>query len=246
MTKRYGIWLGYKISSLKNKKISAAREWAWQHDEREEEETKHRAEKKDEPIGRFKLFLLRVISTLHEFSCTCNAVYVHGRNRARNLWKPVNLSPTRKNLTTSLEQKFTYGDIKKYTGICFQSPSRMQSLGVQKLCSANAFSDTKWVISFASFYWLRDFLLEDMKLNSDHVRWNVWTNIKKFYARNNIFKKKNSKNEILNHLCFDTKFVILGTALWRFNCFFFNFSSSANHGCRHFWTICASFCVKYV
>ena len=100
----------------------------------------------------------------------------------------------------------------------------MQSLGVQKWCSANAFSDTKRVIFFASFYWLRDFLLENMELNFDHVHWNMWTNIKKFYARNNIFKKKNFKNEILNHLCFDTKFVILETALWRFNhCLFFFF-----------------------
>ena len=33
--------------------------------------------KKKEHIGRFKLFLHRGINTLHEFSCTCNAVCVH-------------------------------------------------------------------------------------------------------------------------------------------------------------------------
>ena len=42
----------------KNKR-SAAREWTWQHNEREEGATKHRAEKKDEHTGRFKLFVLR-------------------------------------------------------------------------------------------------------------------------------------------------------------------------------------------
>ena len=43
-----GLWLGYKVSFLKNnnnkKKISAARERARQHDELEEKATKHRAE----------------------------------------------------------------------------------------------------------------------------------------------------------------------------------------------------------
>ena len=34
-------------------------------------------------------------------------------------------------------------NIQKYTDICFQSASRMQSLGVKKWCSANVFSDTK-------------------------------------------------------------------------------------------------------
>ena len=50
----------------------------------------------------------------------------------------------------------------------------------------------KWVIFFASFCWLWDFLLENLKLkrNSEDVRWNIWANIKKLYARNNIFKKR--------------------------------------------------------
>ena len=45
---------------------------------------------------------------------------------------------------------------------------------------------------FSSFCYLWDFLLENLKLkkrNSDDVHWNVWTNIIKLYARNNIFKK---------------------------------------------------------
>ena len=39
--------------------------------------------------------------------------------------------------------KFYYEDIQKYTGICFQSNSRMQFLRVKKGCSAIVFSDTK-------------------------------------------------------------------------------------------------------
>ena len=74
-------------------------------------------------------------------------------------------------------------------------------------------STVKWVISFASFCWLWHFLLENLKLKriSDNIHWNVWTNIKKFYAWNSIFKKKKrkkkkkSKYEILNHLSFGPK-----------------------------------------
>ena len=33
----------------------------------------------------------------------------------------------------------TYGDIQKYTDICYQSASRMRLLGVKKWCSANVF-----------------------------------------------------------------------------------------------------------
>ena len=47
------------------------------------------------------------------------------------------------------------------------------------------------------------------KKNCDNVYWNVWTNIKKLCAQNwnNIFKKKNSMYEILNHLFFGPNFV---------------------------------------
>ena len=46
-------------------------------------------------------------------------------------------------LTTSLEQRVSYKDIQKYIGICFQSVSRMQLLGVKKWCSAKVFFDNK-------------------------------------------------------------------------------------------------------
>ena len=51
---------------------------------------------------------------------------------------------------------------------------------------------------------------------TDDVHWNMWTNIKKLYARNNILKKS-SKYEILNHLYFGPNFVFWGTALGRFS-----------------------------
>ena len=61
----------------------------------------------------------------------------------------------------------------------------------------------KFVIFIAIFCWLWDFLLENLKLkrNSEDVRGNVWTNIKKLYSQ-----KKNSKYDILNHLYFDPNF----------------------------------------
>ena len=51
---------------------------------------------------------------------------------------------------------------------------------------------------------------------TDDVHWNMWANIKKLYARNNILKKS-SKYEILNHLYFGPNFDFWGTALWRFS-----------------------------
>ena len=42
----------------------------------------------------------------------------------------------------SVGQKFSYRYVQKYTDICFQNAPRMQFLGVQKLCSADVFSDT--------------------------------------------------------------------------------------------------------
>ena len=37
------------------------------------------------------------------------------------------------------------------------------------------------------------FLLEDDVHEGDDVHWHEWMNIKKLYARNNIFKKKKKK-----------------------------------------------------
>ena len=100
----------------------------------------------------------------------------------------------------------------------------------------------KWVRFFwaklyykmSDLFWLWDFLLEDLKLKK--LRWwHVWTNIRKSYVRNNIFKKKNSKDEIFND--FGPNFVFWGTALgclsfW----FFFHFLSLANHKGQHIYS----------
>ena len=60
----------------------------------------------------------------------------------------------------------------------------------------------------------------------------------KLYALNNIFKKRNYRYEILNHLYFGPSFVFWRTALGRFSkcCSFFNFSLSVNHGGQHFYS----------
>ena len=132
-------------------------------------------------------------------------------------------TPTIKKLVPSLEEKFSDGDIQKYTDIyaCFQSASRMQFWGVKKWCSANLFSDTKqkrfcWEICkvrkvfgcvlrehilfsvkwveirkmsevfwaklyckmihfFASFCWLWDFLLENLKLKETPLMMSTGT-----------------------------------------------------------------------
>ena len=56
----------------------------------------------------------------------------------------------------------------------------------------------KWVIFFASFCWLWDFLLGNLKSrkNSD-VHWNVRKNV---VCRKKYFQNKNSCYELLNHL----------------------------------------------
>ena len=99
----------------------------------------------------------------------------------------------------------------------------------------------KCVIFFASFCWFWDFLLENLKLkkNSDGIHWNVWTNMKPLYARNNIFKKRIPIMIFSIHLYFGPNFVFLRTALGFFRqCFSTsNFSSLANHGDRHFCSV---------
>ena len=86
----------------------------------------------------------------------------------------------------------------------------------------------KWVIFFGSFCWLWHFLLNNLKLkrNSDDVHWNVFKNIKKLYARKNIFKK------IILNMRFWIIYILvqilffgglLGTVLGCFSqCFFFS------------------------
>ena len=87
----------------------------------------------------------------------------------------------------------------------------------------------KCIIFFAIFCWLLDFMLENLQLrkSSGDIHWNVWTNIKLLYARNNIFKKRVPNMRFLNHLYLGPNFVFYGTALGRFQ-------SSTNHGGRHF------------
>ena len=82
----------------------------------------------------------------------------------------------------------------------------------------------KLVIFFASFCWLWGFLLENLKLkrNPNDVCGNVWTNIKKLYAQNNILKKRFS-NMTFWIIYILVQISILGTALGRFSQFIFNF-----------------------
>ena len=82
------------------------------------------------------------------------------------------------------------------------------------------------------FGWFLDFLLEILKSKRkicDDVHWNVWTNIKTLCDRNTIFKKKNSKYEILNHFYFGPNFLsFFGTAL---GCFLLSTPSSLPTSC---------------
>ena len=84
------------------------------------------------------------------------------------------------------------------------------------------------------------FLLEDdVHEDDDDVHWHEWMNIKKLYARNNIFKKKIKKIQrwdfwiiyILVQISFlgDCFRVLLASI-------FFHFLSSANNGCQHFYS----------
>ena len=80
----------------------------------------------------------------------------------------------------------------------------------------------KLVIFFISSSWLWDFLLENLKLkrNSDDVRGNISTNLKKLYAQNNIFKKR-IPNMTFWIIYILVQISIFGTALGRFRQFFY-------------------------
>ena len=94
----------------------------------------------------------------------------------------------------------------------------------------------KWVIFFASLWWLWDFLLENLKWKK--IWWCSLERVdeyKKLYVWI-IFSKKNSKYEIFNHLYFGPNFVFWWTALGRFIQFFFGISLSANHGGHYFYS----------
>ena len=113
-----------------------------------------------------------------------------------------------------MEQKFSHGDIQKHTNICFAS--RMQFLGFKKWCSF--FLDTKhkhvswkncklrkvqcelrfvkWVRFFEQNCIMKWVIFLALRLSTrrpeinDDVHWHVWTNIKKLYLQNNVFKKR--------------------------------------------------------
>ena len=84
-------------------------------------------------------------------------------------------------------------------------------------------------------------MLENLKLkkNSNGIHWNVWTNIKPLFARNNIFKKRIPIMRYLNHLYFGPNFVFVRIALGFFcQCFSISFFLRlAIHGDRHFCSV---------
>ena len=88
----------------------------------------------------------------------------------------------------------------------------------------------KWVIFFASFCWLWDFLLENLKIkkNSDDVHWIVWTNTCMPVI---IFSKKRILNMRFWIIYILVQVSFLGTALRHFSqCFFLVFVA-----CQPWW-----------
>ena len=100
-------------------------------------------------------------------------------------------------------QRFAFKMLQEYSSwasrngavqMFFLTPSRYMFAGIfVRFFEWNCI--VKWVTFFASFCWLWDFLLENLKFkkkNSDNVHWNMWTSIKKLYVWNSIFKKRMS------------------------------------------------------
>ena len=83
----------------------------------------------------------------------------------------------------------------------------------------------KWVIFFAaSFCWLWNFLLENLKSKRNSaVQCNVWMSIKKMkklYARNNLFKKRIPNMRYWNIYILVQISFFLGTSSRRFSQYF--------------------------
>ena len=97
-------------------------------------------------IGR-KWLLMRNLVTILPLKSKLSGKFQHFNviDESIKCWKIAGFQKIKikSNLTTSLEQKFSYGDMQKYADICFESTSRMQFWSVRKGCSANVFSDTK-------------------------------------------------------------------------------------------------------
>ena len=80
----------------------------------------------------------------------------------------------------------------------------------------------KWAIFFPKFCWLWDLVLENLKLkrNSEDAHCYIWANIKKWYARNNISKRR-IPNMTFWIIYILVQISLLGTALGRFSQWFF-------------------------
>ena len=117
-----------------------------------------------------------------------------------------------------------------YCGIIlFSMPSKLGFITWVKLFEQNCI--VKWVTFFASFCCLWDFMLRNLKLKKtpDVVHRNGWMDIKKLYARNNIFKKRIPKYKTLNRLYFGPNFIFWRSALGCFSqCFFLTFCRRPN------------------
>ena len=74
----------------------------------------------------------------------------------------------------------------------------------------------KWVIFFASFCWLWDFLLENLKLKNK-LWWYPLARVEKyknFVCPKKYFQKKNSKHEIFKSFIFWSDIRFFGGLLW--------------------------------
>ena len=101
----------------------------------------------------------------------------------------------------------------------------------------------KLVILFASYCWLWDFLLENLKLKKSLMMstGTVWINIKTLYAQNNIFKKRipNMRFWII-YILIQISFLrelVKGVLARVFFLFFLIFMSLGNHGGWHFYSV---------
>ena len=101
------------------------------------------------------------------------------------------------NVFSDIEQKYVCwkGFWLCCKSILFSTSSELRFVKWVRFFEQNCI--VKWVIFFATFWWLWDFLLENLILKKTLI--SIWTNIKKLYVRNNILKKKTYKHEILSH-----------------------------------------------
>ena len=105
--------------------------------------------------------------------------------------------------------------------------------------SSNKISDVFWTKLYCKMSGLFCQFLLTLRLwlwnkkNSDDVHWNVWTKVVLEIS----FSKKELQIWDFELFIFWSKFLFLGNALGRFSQCFYNFSSSINHGGRHFSSV---------